>query len=304
MGEKYICSSCKKEYKSKYFYKKHTARCKDVLHDIMGWFVSIFTILMLLLLIYSTYLFYKHELFVILEYLGINFVGLTFTIFTGIFFIIFVIKYYPDNKIKFLKRMNNFVLISLYLVFLSIGLSVVATTSMIEKNKEFSFSEDIGYTSFNQEESMIFGKLECKSESHIMPVKDDNLKCNLFLNNTLPEEILFHSIEIFGYINGGDGIEHYSYNFKEDKQSLKIGFPIRLPDSRDYDLVVFFDINSTKNTNTNKYLKLEEPSIAISEKNERLRLIHIILASTLSLSVLGIFVGMNNFRQLCQNKKN
>ena len=198
-------------------------------------------------------------------------------------------------------ELRKILILKLCLVALSITFSIFTTTSMIQKNQEFSFEEDLGFINVPIERKIVLGKIECKSDFYIMPAKNDNLKCNLFLENK-GDSVILRRISIFG-TGGPKADEIYEFEFNQD-QRINTTVYIRLPDSRDYSIFWHLDTNSSYYSNGNKGLRLEEPSVASAEKNERQRVIYLILTSAISLSILGIFTGINNFRQIWQSGKN
>ncbi len=270
---------------------------KDVIKSTSDWTVSICFVAFFILLIYFLHPIYKHELTIISEYLGVNNFGSMFILISLLFFMALIAKLYPGNKLKIFNKINFFILISLYLVALSVTISIFTATSMINQNKEFQFKEDLGFTMASPEKKIVFGQIVCKSNLYIMPVKNDNLNCDLFVENKY-KNIILNEIS---FTKSYESQDFYSYIFDE-KQMVHTKFTIQSPDSRDYTLFWYLNTNSTYYTNGNKGLKLEEPSIAVAEKNERQRVIYFLLTSAISFSVLGIFTGMNNFRQLWHNK--
>ncbi|MDO8511508.1 MAG: hypothetical protein Q7S55_05070 [Nanoarchaeota archaeon] len=265
--------------------------------DFLEWIKPIGFILFFVILSYPLYLIYKHELNTISDYLGTKNVGAMLVIITGIYVIVLIWKHYI-TKIDIFKDVNHYALFSIYLVALSITFSIFTATSLIQKNQEFFFKEDLGITRVPEELKKIVGKIECKSDFYIMPVKDDNLNCDVFIENKDNTLIL----KEFS-IQTGESLQYNNYKINKE-QKLRTKITIQLPNSRDYTIFWSLGTNSTYYSNGNKGLKLEEPSVAIAEKNERQRVIYLILTSAISLSILGIFTGMNNFRQIWQNGKN
>jgi len=208
-------------------------------------------------------------------------------------------KWYFKEIEKFNKKVNGWVICSMFLIIISIIISLAIVDVMISKNKIYHFDKLISKTSSIKNETVILGYLNCTSNLYIMAVKSDNLECNIDIKNNITET----NVELYS-IWVGESVESITYlefQFKPDKQKFKNTFNINLPNKKNTDITLRLNTNSTTYLNTYQELVLEEQDIALKIASDRDNLILIIFSSILSLSIFGIFTGMNNLKQLSKN---
>jgi hypothetical protein len=241
------------------------------------------------------YVFAKTKLFTISTYLGINnslwaaFVGTT-----CIFMFIGVIKYFIKGKSNFLddilKKFNWYVLIGVYFIVLSFIFSLVISESLIPKN--YYFNEKIEKNS-----SIILGEITCKSQLYVLAVYNDDLSCNLYIKNSEVNTSNLLSFEV-------NGNRDFNFILNKNQEIYETNFIWPLNKERENIIHFIVKINSTEFSHITRYIKLEDPSIAMNIKTQKENTIYSILMISLSFSSIAIFAGIHSLKQLIEGDNN
>lgn len=277
-------------------------------------------VLVIIFFVFIACLFLSDRLSLIFEYLGVGDFMLIFILITAIFALIVGLKRdYSDRIVRF-KKVNYYVLLSFYLIALSVGLAVVVLQSLIPD--KYILDEQIVYYDLETNTEIHFGRVRCDS-SFFTFVKGDSISC--LITTGIPESILVNQPDLeFTRIVFKESFRNETYYpYEKYYENLDMTFmfiPIQysvsgqVVDDKRYivplinedSIFLDFSIHTTNRSIVGRfqyYTMLENQDVAVSKLQQRNNVIYSVLILALSFSVLAVFGGVNSFRQLVESDK-
>ena len=154
--------------------------------------VSIAFMVAVCLILFGTtlYLFLKPKVLSVLEYLGLESIWSLFVLLTSVSLLIYITIYYFYKKNK-IKKINYYLIISIYLITLSLCSSVIIMYSLIPN--EIILDETIDFFNANTDENAKGANIKCTTKSFVF-VKGETILC--FITGEIPKSILTNQTDV------------------------------------------------------------------------------------------------------------
>ncbi len=248
----------------------------------------------------------KTKIFSIVEYLGLEIIWFYISLITIAFLLSYIIMY-GIQKTNNVKIINNYAILSFYLIALSLCSSVIIMYSLTPN--EIIFDETISFHNANTNENATGANIKCVSKSFDF-VKGEKIRC--FITGEIPKSILtnqtdmeFTKVNITQYfMDINEDINQLEFKKNESNQNLVINkyFAVELLEKNEIVLSFFISTTDSEITgSTTNDITLINPEFASSKIQQTNNLIYSLLLFSMSFSILAVFGGINSLRQIIQN---
>ena len=242
----------------------------------------------------------------IFEYLGLVSILNFFSLITIVFLLIYIIICCL-RKTDNVEIINNYLILSFYLIALSLSSAVIIMYSLIPN--EIILDETIDFFNANTDENAKGANIKCTTKSFVF-VKGETILC--FITGEIPKSILTNQTDVeFTEIS----ITQSFYDINDDSKLLEyksVDYSQSLYNDRfitvkllekDYVFLTFL-IHTTDSAIAgfaSSNIVLVNRDLANSNIQQSNNLIYTLLLFSMSFSILAVFGGINSLRQIIQN---